>query len=199
MTQPDDSRPRRAAHRGRRNPSTVILPILFAIAVVAVAVVVVTRVLSRIDSPDPSAVSTGTTSAASTPTTPSATPSASPTPTGSPRPSHSAAHSATSSPSPSTSRPRPTPSAAPKVAVTVFNQTSMTGAAAALAGQLQAAGWPVAGVGNWVGYVPSTTVYYWPGAEASAQRLAEEFPQVGRVRPASSPMPAGTLVVIIAD
>ncbi len=83
--------------------------------------------------------------------------------------------------------------------VTVFNQTTVPGAAAVLAQQLSADGWPIAGVDNWRGFVPSTTVYYWPGDEGSAHRLAHESPQINRVRPASAPMPTGSLVVIIAN
>jgi hypothetical protein len=83
--------------------------------------------------------------------------------------------------------------------VTVFNQTTVPGAAAALAGQLSGQGWPIAGVDNWRGFVPTTTVYYWPGDEGSAYRLARESSQINRVRPASAPMPTGSLVVIIAN
>jgi hypothetical protein len=88
---------------------------------------------------------------------------------------------------------------APKIPVTVFNQTTTPGAAAALAAQLKAQGWPIAGVDNWRGFVPSTTVYYWPGDADSALRLARESDVINRVRPAVAPMPTGSLVVIIAN
>ena len=203
MTEPDAPRPRRAAHRGRRSPAAGLLPLLFvvlAVAAVAVGAVVVTRALSGTGRP---AASSPTPSLTPTPSTtnpsPShSSPSHSPVDTTSASPTATTSASSSPSPTPTRSHHSSPPVAAPKIPVTVFNQTSVPGAAAALAAQLSDLGWPIACVDNWVGFVPSTTVYYWPGDEGSAQRLAGESPEVNRVRPASAPMPTGSLVVIIA-
>jgi hypothetical protein len=192
MTEPGGPRSRssRAAHRGQRQPAAVLLPILLALCAVAVAVVVITRALGG----------TGEPTAASPTPTPTPTPSsthsaASRTPSPTPSSTSSASHSASPTPTASHSA---SPTSATKLPVTVFNQTSVPGAAAALAAKLTAKGWPVRAVDNWRGFVPSTTVYYWPGDEASARLLAAQFPEVGRIRPASAPMPSSGLVVIIA-
>ncbi len=81
----------------------------------------------------------------------------------------------------------------------VFNQTSISGLAAETANAFESAGWNVVGVDNWVGSVPTDTVYFYPGDREAAERLAKDFPDVGRVWPASAPMPAGALTVILAD
>lgn len=87
----------------------------------------------------------------------------------------------------------------PQIPVYVFNQTPITGLAAETASSLEAAGWNVVGVDNWIGRVPSDTVYFYPGDRAAAERLSKDFPDIGRVWPASAPMPAGALTVILAD
>lgn len=89
--------------------------------------------------------------------------------------------------------------AVPQVPVYVFNQTTISGLAAETASSLGSAGWNVVGVDNWVGNVPSDTVYYYPGDRAAADRLSKDFPDIERVWPASAPMPAGALTVILAD
>jgi hypothetical protein len=87
----------------------------------------------------------------------------------------------------------------PQIPVYVFNQTSVTGLAAETASQFEADGWNIVGVDNWVGTVPEDTVYFYPGDRAAADRLSQSFPAVGRVWPASAPMPAGALTVILAE
>ena len=87
----------------------------------------------------------------------------------------------------------------PRIPVYVFNQTTVTGLAAATAGQLEADGWNVVGVDNWIGTVPEDTVYYYPGNRAAADRLTRDIPSISRVWPASAPMPQGALTVILAD
>ncbi len=89
--------------------------------------------------------------------------------------------------------------AVPQVPVYVFNQTSITGLAAQTGAELDTAGWNVVGVDNWIGTVPEDTVYFYPGDRAAADRLSHDFPGIGRVWPASAPMPAGALTVILAD
>ena len=87
----------------------------------------------------------------------------------------------------------------PQIPVYVFNQTSISGLAAETANALDSAGWNIVGVDNWVGRVPTDTVYFYPGDREAAERLAKDFPDIGRVWPASAPMPAGALTVILAD
>ena len=87
----------------------------------------------------------------------------------------------------------------PQIPVYVFNQTTISGLAAETGSALESAGWNVVGVDNWVGNVPSDTVYFYPGDRAAAERLSEDFPDIERVWPASAPMPAGALTVILAD
>ena len=87
----------------------------------------------------------------------------------------------------------------PQIPVYVFNQTTITGLAAETAASLESAGWNVVGADNWIGHVPSDTVYFYPGDRAAADRLSKDFPDIGRVWPASAPMPAGALTVILAD
>jgi hypothetical protein len=87
----------------------------------------------------------------------------------------------------------------PQIPVYVFNQTTISGLAAETASSLEAAGWNIVGVDNWVGNVPSDTVYFYPGDRAAAERLSKDFPDLERVWPASAPMPAGALTVILAD
>ncbi len=87
----------------------------------------------------------------------------------------------------------------PQIPVYVFNQTTITGLAAETANSMESAGWNVVGVDNWIGRVPSDTVYFYPGDRAAAERLSKDFPEFARVWPASAPMPAGALTVILAD
>jgi hypothetical protein len=87
----------------------------------------------------------------------------------------------------------------PEIPVYVFNQTTITGLAAETATSFESAGWNVVGVDNWIGRVPSDTVYFYPGDRAAAERLSKDFPEFSRVWPASAPMPSGALTVILAD
>jgi hypothetical protein len=87
----------------------------------------------------------------------------------------------------------------PQIPVYVFNQTTVTGLAAETAADLEADGWNVVGVDNWIGTVPQDTVYFYPGDRAAADRLSHDFPGISRVWPASAPMPQGALTVILAD
>jgi hypothetical protein len=85
----------------------------------------------------------------------------------------------------------------PQIPIYVFNQTTLAGLAAQTGAELEASGWNVVGVDNWVGTVPEDTVYFYPGDRAAAERLSRSF-DIGRVWPASAPMPAGALTVILA-
>ena len=106
---------------------------------------------------------------------------------------------ATTTPAPKP-KPKPKPTAAPvarDVPVGVFNNTSTSGLGRTVAAKVRAAGWTVAGVGNWRGSIPETTVYYPPGFQTQAQTLAKDL-DFGRVRPSVAPMRTDRLTLIVA-
>lgn len=81
--------------------------------------------------------------------------------------------------------------------VRVFNNTGVSGSAAALAQKVRGSGWTVAGVGNWSGQIPSTTVYYPSGKRDEAKLLADDL-DIGRVKPSIDQMPSDQMTVIIS-
>jgi hypothetical protein len=148
-------------------------------------------------SPTPTLTPTPTPTLTPTPTpTPSVTvtPSvtASPTATPSPTTSPTASPSASASPTPTRIPPSQLP------AVSVLNQSGIRGEAARVADALREQGWRINGIGNWVGSVPSTTVYYPDGQEAAARQLAGDL-GVDRTRPRVSGMRPDTLTVVITS
>jgi hypothetical protein len=82
------------------------------------------------------------------------------------------------------------------VSVDVYNDAGITGLAASVAARLQDAGWPVAGIGNWYGDIPASTVYYPATMRPQAQRVARTL-GIGRVWPAAPPMHSDRLTVIL--
>jgi hypothetical protein len=117
--------------------------------------------------------------------------------------------SPTPSPSPSadptTAAPAPlvsptvvaTPAAAPKLALTVLNNSNVNKLAARAAAKYHAAGWPIKLTGAFRGRIPVTTVYYAPGQQASAMLLQKEFPAIARVRPRFKELPGSGLTVVL--
>ena len=182
----------RASHRGRRKASSVMLPVVFALAMVLVGFLGVWAWIGLSGDGDDVVALVPT----PTPTVTGATPSDSLSPSSTP----TQATSPTPTPSPTKTRTSTKPATAPdrRAAVVVFNQTGVSGLAANFAARLGQAGWTVAGVDNWVGTVPETTVYYRPGDEAAARTLMKDFPEVGRIRPAISGMPDRGLTLILA-
>ena len=87
--------------------------------------------------------------------------------------------------------------AAPKLALTVLNNSNVNHLAARAAEKYRAAGWPIKDTGSFTGRIPVTTVYYAPGQQASAQRLQKEFPAIQRVRPRFSTLPGSGLTVVL--
>ncbi len=79
----------------------------------------------------------------------------------------------------------------------VLNQTTRQGLAAAVAEDIESAGWSVTKVSWWRGRVPSTTVYYPAGYESAAEALSDAFPAIDRMRPRVAPMPDDALTVIL--
>ncbi len=82
-------------------------------------------------------------------------------------------------------------------AVTVLNNSRITGLAARGAERITAAGWPVAKVGNFRGRIAVTTVYYDPGLEAPARALAADVEGLVRVHPRFEGLPARGVVVVL--
>ena len=116
----------------------------------------------------------------------------------------------TATPGPEETGPEPTssasapPTTAPTVApvaarlpLLVLNNSRIHGLATRAAGDLRAAGWTVRGTGNFRGRVAMTTVYYGPGQEAAARRLAAEVPKVRRVAPRFAGLPGSGLTVVV--
>ncbi len=91
-------------------------------------------------------------------------------------------------------RPKPD-GAVPNVFVEVYNNSGITGLAADKASFLEGAGWSVSATDNWYGEIPSTTVYYPARLKPQATSLAKAL-DVGRLRPAVSPMQFDRLTVI---
>jgi hypothetical protein len=103
-------------------------------------------------------------------------------------------------PSPSP-RPSPTPSraapAAARPAVLVLNNSRIYHLARRVAGELEAAGWPVAGVGNLTGRLPATTLFYGPGSAAAARALAARFPEITVIAPRPGWLPGDAALTLV--
>ncbi len=144
-----------------------------------------------VDGDDTAAVAAPTSSPSSTPS-----PTASASPSASPRPTPSRTPSPSPSPTPTPTRTTP-PVDRAAVPVSVLNATRTPGLARSAGATVTARGWTLAGVGNWRGYVPTSTVYYPAGREAEARQLAADLGV-----PAVAPAPAGihqqrlTLIVV---
>ncbi|MDT7570589.1 MAG: hypothetical protein QOE05_763 [Actinomycetota bacterium] len=121
----------------------------------------------------------------------SASPTASPLPSPSPEPT-TAVPAPLTSPSAAT-----TPAAAPKLALTVLNNSNVNKLAARAAAKYQAKGWPIKDTGSFRGRIPVTTVYYAPGQQASAELLQKQFPAIQRVRPRFATLPGSGLTVVL--
>jgi hypothetical protein len=79
----------------------------------------------------------------------------------------------------------------------VLNNSRIDGLAARAAARFEAAGWPVAGTGNYRGRLSVTTVYHPPGQEAAAREFAARFPGVARVLPRTETLPGRGLTVVL--
>ena len=91
----------------------------------------------------------------------------------------------------------PAPVEAPRLPVTVLNNSRIAHLAARVAADLRAHGWPVRSTGNFTGRVKTTTIYFGPGQRASAQRLAREFGQVRRVERRFRGLPGSGLTLVV--
>ncbi|WP_248583638.1 LytR C-terminal domain-containing protein [Nocardioides sp. InS609-2] len=82
------------------------------------------------------------------------------------------------------------------VMVEVYNNSGIQGLAGTTAEKAVAAGWQVVGTDNWMGTIPSTTVYYPSRLEAAAKLLALDL-GIDRVQPAVDPMRLDALTVVL--
>ncbi|WZH54322.1 MAG: LytR C-terminal domain-containing protein [Nocardioides alkalitolerans] len=82
--------------------------------------------------------------------------------------------------------------------VEVYNNSGIAGLASRTGETASAAGWQVVGSDNWVGTIPSSTVYYPERLEAQAQLLAEDL-GITRLMPAVDPMRGDRLTVILTS
>ena len=137
----------------------------------------------------PSGSPTVTANQAQTTTVSSTAPSAEPTA------SFSAPAPLATAPSPSPTDT--TPALAPKLAITVLNNSKVSGLADRAAKRFKAGGWPIRDTGNFTGKVTDTTVYYAPGQQASAERLQQSFSGLVRVRPRFATLPGTGLTVVL--
>ena len=94
------------------------------------------------------------------------------------------------------SSPAP-PVAPPKLALTVLNNSRITGLADRAAARFRAGGWSIKETGNFRGTLTETTVYYAPGQLDSARLLARSFSGLTRVRPRFETLPGSGLTVVL--
>ena len=133
--------------------------------------------------------SKGTSQNSSTPARTSSTPA-----------SHSSSppHSGSSA-SASSSKPKPNPKALPLV---VLNSSPVQHLASDAADLFTSAGWKVSSHANYRNSILSTCAYYDPsvaGAQTAANLLKSEFPDILRVKPKFSGLPAGPIVVVLTS
>lgn len=102
-----------------------------------------------------------------------------------------------------TPAPVETPKAKPEpqvkrgdVYVEVFNNSGITGLAADVAARATDVGWSVVGEDNWVGNIPTTTVYVPPRLKAAGKQLALDL-GISRTMPAVGVMKRDRLTIIL--
>jgi len=201
----DSSQPRvrRGAHRTRRSVLGALMPSVLAVAAVASLITALAvwqgeqpgqpvadaaaRTSSSVVTPSArtdaaKAVSTPSSVTASTPETTPAT--------------EVEGTKAEATPS---SKPSSKPSSVDRTAyeVVVLNQSSRAGLAATVGQDLRDQGWTVPAVGNFRGIVPSTTVYYPPGAETAALAAAGDLRSEPRIRPRFGNLSTTRLTVVV--
>lgn len=153
--------------RGVAFPSPLVM-----LSVLAVAMASITFVATRDQAPTERRVDTAT--IASADQTPSAEPTPEPTKTPKPKPQLKRG----------------------EVYVEVFNNSGISGLAASTAARATDIGWSVVGEDNWVGNIPTTTVYFPPRLEAAGKQLALDL-GVTRTMPAVGVMKRDRLTVIL--
>lgn len=117
------------------------------------------------------------------------------------RASAAATRAATPSAAASTSAPRKKRAKKPVVRrgetyVEVFNNSGISGLAAATATRASGAGWQVVGSDNWYGTIDASTVYYPNALHPQAELLAKDL-GITHVKPVFAPMRGDRLTVIL--
>ena len=164
-----DPTDRSAAARRRDQRGAVLPSPVVMLSVIAVAMAAIAFVATRGSEPTEREV----TQVAQEPS-PSATPQAEPT-----------------------KKPEPEPVVQRgKVYVEVYNNSGISGLAGGVAEKADAAGWQVVGSDNWVGSIPTNTVYYPKRLKAEAELLALDL-GVKRTYLAVAPMKLDRLTVIL--
>ena len=102
---------------------------------------------------------------------------------------------------PSKASPSPTSTGVVRPAVTVLNNSRVTGLAAKAARDFASGGWTIAGTGNLGGRLAVTTVYFSPGQEDAAAALRKQFPAIRASAPRYAGLPGegGLTVVVTRD
>lgn len=100
-------------------------------------------------------------------------------------------------PPPTTASPTPSPTVAARPALTVLNNSRITGLAKKAAGDFAAGGWPIAGTGNLSGRLARTTVYYAEGQRAAAEALRRQFPAITDMAPRYAGLPGGSPLTVV--
>jgi cytoskeletal protein RodZ len=192
-----DPHVRRGAHRTKRAPSAALLPSLLAILAVTSLITALYVWRGEDSKQPPAAASSG--SSGSSSHSPTSTPSTSPTST--PTKTVKATEPVSKTSSPSTTKPKATTAEQLRasVALVVLNETTRSGLAATVATRLRSKGWTVAGVGNFRGEVPATTVYYPQGHEQAALAVAKSLPTPARTRPRFGNLSPTRLTVVVAS
>lgn len=159
-----------------------------ALAIAGVAVGIGALLWAGSDEPKGSPIVSSLATERSTPS-PTATPT--PSPTVSPTPSPAG------KPTPVATTPVAEPPQAPIVPVSVLNNSRIKGLADRAATRFRAGGWPVPVTGNYRGgIIATTTVYFAPGQQASAQRFARQF-GIPRVAPRFAGLPTRGMTVVL--
>jgi hypothetical protein len=121
-------------------------------------------------------------------------PATTPVPSKTPR---TPAPASSSAPAPDETAPSSEPPAERSAQVSVLNNSGVVGAARTFSAKVAGAGWTLAGIGNWSGSIPANTVYYPPGLQSQAERLAGDV-GISRVRPSVAPMRSDRLTIILS-
>jgi hypothetical protein len=119
-----------------------------------------------------------------------------------PAPPTSAAPSPVSTtPPPASATPTSSPTAAVRPAITVLNNSRVTGLAKKAAADFARGGWRIAGTGNLSGRLARTTVYYGPGQQEAAVALRKQYPAIADLAPRYAGLPGdgGLTVVVTRD
>ena len=104
-------------------------------------------------------------------------------------------------PTPTSASASPSPTRMARPAVTVLNNSRVTGLAAKAARDFEGKGWRIAGTGNLSGRLARTTVYYGAGQQDAAEELRRQFPAIVEMAPRYAGLPGdgGLTVVVTRD